>query len=143
MYIPYQRFFAFVNFLMLNTCVLAAGNSLEITVNGIRDDQGTVRAGIFRPSDGFPKEAKALAHTSATAQSGIVLLKFTDLPAGQYALIVFHDENNDGQMNKRFGMIPIEGYGLSNNIKAFGKPSFDECAFAIPETYSQTIDMRY
>jgi len=46
-------------------------------------------------------------------------------------------------MDKRFGMIPIEGFGLSNNVKPTGKPSFDQCAFEIPATKNQTIDLKY
>ena len=122
---------------------MAAGSTLNLTINGVRDDQGVVRAGIYNSPDTFPKEGKAMARTAAPAKAGSVKLQFTDLPAGKYAVIVYHDENNDGQMDKRFGMIPIEGYGLSNNIKASGKPSFDQCAFEVPETQSQAIDLRY
>ena len=122
---------------------MAAGSTLNLTINGVRDDQGVVRAGIYNSPDTFPKEGKAMARTATPAKAGSVKLQFTDLPAGKYAVIVYHDENNDGQMDKRFGMIPIEGYGLSNNIKASGKPAFDQCAFEVPETQSQAIDLRY
>lgn len=129
--------------LISSSGILAAGNTLDITVKGVRDDQGMVRAGIYNSADTFPKEGKAMARTATPAKTGSVTLQFTDIPPGKYAVILYHDENNDGQMDKRFGMIPIEGYGLSNNIKASGKPSFDQCAFEIPETKSQTIDLRY
>lgn len=129
--------------LVLSTCALAAGNTLDITVTGVRDDQGVVRIGIYNSSDGFPKEEEAMLHTSAPAKQGRVSLQFTDLPPGKYAFVVYHDENNDGMMGKRFGMIPLEGYGLSNNIKAFGKPSFDECAFSMPEVKNQTVVLKY
>lgn len=129
--------------LLASGLAFAAGNTLDITVNGVRDDQGTIRAGIYDTPAAFPKEGKAMAKTSTPAKAGSVKLQFTDLPPGKYAVILYHDENNDGQMDKRFGMIPIEGYGLSNNIKASGKPSFDQCAFDVPETKNQTIDLRY
>ena len=129
--------------LLASGFAFAAGNTLDITVNGVRDDQGMIRAGIYDTPAAFPKEGKALAKTSTPAKAGSVKLQFTDLPPGKYAVILYHDENNDGQMDKRFGMIPIEGYGLSNNIKASGKPSFDQCAFDVPETKNQTIDLRY
>lgn len=143
MKIPYLQFSTFSSMLVLGTCALAAGNTLDITVTGVRDDQGVVRAGIYNSSDGFPKEEKAMLHTSAPAKQGSVSLQFTDLPPGKYAFVVYHDENNDGMMGKRFGMIPLEGYGLSNNIKAFGKPSFDECVFSMPEVKSQTVVLKY
>jgi len=129
--------------LFLGASAFAAGNTLDITVMGVRDDKGMVRAGIYNSPDTFPKEGKAMARTAVPAKAGSVTLQFTDLPPGKYAVILYHDENNDGQMDRRFGMIPIEGYGLSNNIKASGKPAFDQCAFDIPETKRQTIDLKY
>ena len=138
-----RRVALFTAGLILSSGLLAAGNTLDITVKGVRDDQGMVRAGIYNSAETFPKEGKAMARTATPAKAGSVALLFTDLPPGKYAVILYHDENNDGQMDKRFGMIPIEGYGLSNNIKASGKPSFDQCAFEIPESRSQTIDLRY
>ena len=133
----------FLGSLLLSSVALAAGNTLDITVKGVRDDQGMVRAGIYNSPETFPKEGKAIARTATPAKAGSVTLQFTDLPPGKYAVILYHDENNDGQMDKRFGMIPIEGYGLSNNVKATGKPSFDQCAFEIPATKNQTIDLKY
>ena len=138
-----RRVALFTGGLILSSGLLAAGNTLDITVKGVRDDQGMVRAGIYNSAETFPKEGKAMARTATPAKAGSVALQFTDLPPGKYAVILYHDENNDGQMDKRFGMIPIEGYGLSNNIKASGKPSFDQCAFEIPAIRSQTIDLRY
>ena len=138
-----RRVALFTGGLIFSSGLLAAGNTLDITVKGVRDDQGMVRAGIYNSAETFPKEGKAMARTATPAKAGSVALQFTDLPPGKYAVILYHDENNDGQMDKRFGMIPMEGYGLSNNIKASGKPSFDQCAFEIPETRSQTIDLRY
>ncbi len=129
--------------LCISSFALAASSNLDITVQGVRDNQGAVRADIFNSPEGFPKATKAMAHTSAPAKAGTVSLQFSDLAPGKYAVIVYHDENNDEQMDKRFGMIPIEGYGLSNNVRAFAKPSFDECAFDIPATKNQTINLRY
>jgi uncharacterized protein (DUF2141 family) len=147
--LPFKKEAAMIRTLVLaatlwaSSLAMAASSTLTLTINGVRDDQGMIRAGIYNTPDTFPKEGKAMARTSTAAKTGSVLLKFTDLPAGKYAVIVYHDENNDGQMDKRFGMIPIEGYGLSNNIKATGKPAFDQCAFEIPETQNQVIDLRY
>jgi len=143
MKMPLQHILILSSSLCISTFALATGSNLDITVHGVRDSQGTVRAALFNSPEGFPKETKAMAHAAVLAKTGSVLLQFADLPPGKYAAIVYHDENNDEQMDKRFGMIPIEGYGLSNNVRVFGKPSFKECAFDIPATKSQTIDLRY
>lgn len=140
---PLQYLMILSSSLCISSVALAAGSNLDIAVQGVRDNQGTVRASLFNSPEGFPQETKAMAHATVPAKKGTVSLQFTDLLPGKYAVIVYHDENNDEQMDKRFGMIPIEGYGLSNNVRVFGKPSFNECAFDIPATQSQTVDLRY
>ena len=40
---------------------------------------------------------------------------FTDLPAGVYAVSVFHDENMNQKLDKNFVGVPKEEYGASNN----------------------------
>jgi uncharacterized protein (DUF2141 family) len=48
-------------------------------------------------------------------------------------------------MDRRFGMIPTEGYGLSNNPKVMGPPSFEDSAFDMTagEPTRITLQMRY
>lgn len=121
----------------------AAGNTLQIVVNGVHSDQGSVRAGLYSGPDTFPKEGKAAYKTFLPATTGTEMLTLRDLPDGRYALIVYHDENNNGELDKRFGMIPIEGYGLSNNPNITGKPSFDECAFELKGNQRIEINLKY
>jgi uncharacterized protein (DUF2141 family) len=53
------------------------------------------------------------------------------LPPGRYAIMAYHDANQDGKLNLRLGMFPVEGYGLSNNPKVFGPPKFADSAFEV------------
>jgi uncharacterized protein (DUF2141 family) len=55
--------------------------------------------------------------------------------------MVYHDENGDGKLNLRFGMFPIEGYGLSNNPKVMGPPKFADSAFELG-TQDTSVDIR-
>jgi len=73
--------------------------------------------------------------------AGTVSGVFRALPPGRYAVIAYHDENGDGQLNRRFGMFPTEGYGLSNNNKPSGPPKFKDAAFDVSEGGNR-IDIR-
>ncbi len=55
------------------------------------------------------------------------------MPAGRYAVIAYHDEDGNGRLNLRFGMIPVEGYGLSNDPEVAGPPRFQDAAFELRE----------
>lgn len=132
--------------LMIATPIVHAGDgsTLNVTLQNVRDASGTVRAGLYREPATFRKEDKAVEIAQASAAPGAITLTFRNLPPGRYAIMAYHDENGDGQLNRRFGMFPTEGYGLSNNPQVAGPPAFDDSAFevAAPET-AITIDLRY
>lgn len=132
--------------LMIATPIVHAGDgsTLNVTLQNVRDASGTVRAGLYREPATFRKEDKAVEIAQASAAPGAITLTFRNLPPGRYAIMAYHDENGDGQLNRRFGMFPTEGYGLSNNPQVAGPPAFEDSAFevAAPET-AITIDLRY
>jgi uncharacterized protein (DUF2141 family) len=62
-------------------------------------------------------------------KSGVVL---SNLQPGRYALILFHDENGNGRLDKNFWGVPTEPYGFSNNAQGFlGPPRFDDAAMTL------------
>jgi uncharacterized protein (DUF2141 family) len=106
---------------------------LEVSVTGVRSTDGQVKLMLFDHAEGFRKEDKARQVLALPAVAGEVHGMFHGLPAGQYAILVYHDENGDGKLNLRFGMFPKEGYGLSNNPKVSGPPAFKDSAFDVAE----------
>ncbi|MBE7373062.1 DUF2141 domain-containing protein [Pseudomonas lopnurensis] len=123
---------------------LADTQSLKIALVGIQHERGTVRVGLYRQPDTFRKEAKALAVQQAAATVGTVEVAFSGLEPGEYAVMAYHDENANGQLDRRFGMFPIEGYGLSNNPEVMGPPAFKDSAFNVGGgTTAISIDVRY
>ena len=104
---------------------------LDIEVIGLRNDAGQVGCSIFNDAQAFPRDdSKVLRHIWAPIHAGKALCEFTDLAPGQYAAVVFHDENGDHEFNMNaFGM-PTEGYGFSNDAAAlFAPPDFKSAAF--------------
>jgi len=54
---------------------------------------------------------------------------FTELKPGAYAVITFHDENDDRKLDKNALGLPTEGYGFSNDAEGFlAAPSFKDAA---------------
>jgi len=105
---------------------------LEVTVQATRGDAGQIKLMLFEREEGFRKEDRA-RQVLALPAGGTPIGVFRDLPPGRYAVVVYHDENGDGQLNLRFGMFPKEGYGLSNAPKLAGPPKFKDAAFNLPE----------
>lgn len=109
---------------------------LIVTLKGVRDSTGQIRASIYREPETFRKEDRAVAVVSVPAQKGDLKLAFMALPPGRYAIMAYHDADSDSKLGLRFGMFPTEGYGLSNNPKVMGPPKFADSAFELtgPET---------
>jgi len=76
------------------------------------------------------------------AQAGAML--FADLPSGNYAIALIHDENSNNKLDTTFG-IPREGFGFSRNPAIhFGPPSFSAAEFAVKTgEISQSVKMKY
>jgi uncharacterized protein (DUF2141 family) len=122
----------------------AADPSLEVVMSGVKDARGQVRVGIYADAKTFRKEAQALAVKTVPATAGEVRVRFDALPPGRYAIMAYHDEDGNGELNRRLGMFPTEGYGLSNNPKVMGPPAFDDSAFELPRAEALLrIEMRY
>lgn len=140
-----SRLFLFGSLVLANTLTHAdEGGTLNVTLKNVRDASGSVRAGLYREAATFRKEDKAIEVAQVPAVPGTVVVSFRNLPPGRYAIMAYHDENGDGQLNRRFGMFPTEGYGLSNNPQVSGPPAFEDSAFevAAPET-AIAIELRY
>jgi uncharacterized protein (DUF2141 family) len=80
----------------------------------------------------FRKEDKATAIQTVAPVVGETVVRFEKLPPGRYAIMAYHDEDGNGELNRRFGMFPTEGYGLSNNPAVMGPPKFEDSAFDVP-----------
>ena len=105
---------------------------LAIRVTGIEHGHGAVRAVLYDDPVRFPEEAAARRVLERPAASGTVSFRLTDLEPGAYAVIAYHDENGDGRLNRFFGMMPTEGFGLSTNPDVMGPPEFTDAAFELP-----------
>ena len=80
----------------------------------------------------FPEFAGAVAAQWQVALAGSVEFIFTGLPAGSYAVAVYHDENGNEELDTNLLGIPREGFAFSGDARGFaGPPSFDDAAVEV------------
>ena len=121
--------------LMLPTAPRADDSSkavgIKVEVIGMRNDNGKLGCSLFNSPEGFPRDgSKVFRHAWAPIKNGRGECFFAGVPARDYAVSVFHDENGNGKFDMNWMGMPLEGYGFSNNVKPrFKAPSFDECNF--------------
>jgi uncharacterized protein (DUF2141 family) len=110
-----------------------AAQTLTVEITGIKNDQGKILLQLFDSNENYQSN-KAYSANMIKAKKGVVSVTFNDLVAGEYAIRYFHDENDNGQLEKNLFGMPVEGYGFSNNAKAdFGPVSFDDMKVTITD----------
>lgn len=129
--------------LIISGKVQAEEFSLAIHVAGVKNNQGAIFVELYNDPKTFRKSSQALAIQKIPAQAGVVTIDFKGLNLGHYAVLAYHDEDGNGQLNKRFGMIPIEGYALSNDPAVIGPPSFEDSDFEVLGDSELRLNMHY
>ncbi len=104
--------------------------SVKITVAGLKSDIGNVRVSVFNTEHNWLKEH---VYTSTVIISNKKCeWVIENVPYGDYAVSVYHDENSNGDMDTGFMRIPKEPIGFSNNTKAsFGPPKWSDAKLSI------------
>jgi uncharacterized protein (DUF2141 family) len=103
---------------------------LSVAVEGVRNDSGSVRCGLYSSADGFREPGREMRGAVAPIKNGHATCMFSGVPAGTYAVAVFHAEHNETQMETGLFGKPKQGYGFSNNPSStFGPPGFNSAAF--------------
>ena len=104
---------------------------LSVSVDGVRNESGSVRCGLYSSPDGFREPGRELRGAVAHIKDGRATCLFHGIPAGTYAVAVFHAEHNEAQIETGLFGKSKQGYGFSNNPSStFGPPSFASAAFA-------------
>lgn len=117
--------------------------SLRVDVEGLRDHKGLLRFCLTRHLNYMEcDEDRAAIRLSVAASMHEVT--FNNMAPGEWSLLIIHDSNSNGKLDKRFG-IPREGFGFSGNPAIrFGPPSAKDVHFEVPAGPSrQNIKMRY
>ncbi|MFO0599371.1 MAG: DUF2141 domain-containing protein [Myxococcaceae bacterium] len=129
------------------TIKLATGTArLDATVANVKLSKGKVFCALFNAAEGFPGASPIIGGaTSADASAATVPCQFAALPAGDYAISVFQDEDGNGKLDLNAFGAPIEGYGASNNqLPAAEAPHFDDSKVHLDDgqTLTLTINLK-
>lgn len=123
----------------------APAGRLEVSLAGLRNAKGVVQVCLTRDAKRFPDcKADPAAITRSVPAGQASRLAFDALPAGNYGLALFHDENSNARLDTMMKM-PREGFAFSRNPKVrFGPPSFRQVVFSVAaEPVKLSVRMQY
>jgi uncharacterized protein (DUF2141 family) len=111
---------------------------VKVTVNNLKAGTGKVYASLCK-SEQFMVSRCDFEIVRAVSQDQAQLV-FNNLAAGQYAVSIFYDVNNNGKLDSSLFGIPEEPTGTSNNVVAKnGPPSFTDAAFSLEANQQHTL----
>ena len=108
--------------------------TLLVTAVGFKSSQGQAVVAVYRQGKGWLDLAKAFRIEKVPLdklKDGSLRITFRDLPHGEYAVTVLHDQNGNGRMDMRWLPYPKpeEPGGASNNFIRSGKPEYSKAKF--------------
>ena len=117
--------------------------SLTVQVEGLETPQGAVMMAIFA-TPGAWDGGDAVAGQRVAVDGHTVTVEFGALPAGDYAIRMYHDVDGDGELDMNLMGIPSEPFGFSNNARGrFGPASWEDAVFTIaPGENTHALDLR-
>ena len=118
--------------------------TLELVVQNIKSEGGMVWVGVYGSKEDFMiKEKATLVGVRVEARASLTI-EIPDLTYGEYALAVFHDENNNGEMDRNLVGIPSEPFAFSKPpVSKLRIPKFEEVKFQFtPEKAKLTARLK-
>jgi len=109
--------------------------NLTIVVTRLNNDDGEVLIAVSNSRKNYESNDSAFVGVKVKIENNKAEYTFEELPFGEYAIKLFHDENMDGELDSNFLGIPTEDYGFSNNARGtFGPADYDDTKFLFEQT---------
>ncbi len=110
---------------------------LQIDISDVKSATGHLMIAVYDSAETFLK--KPVKGIKAAAQQGKTSVVVKDLPAGDYAIVVYHDANENGKLDRNLVGMPIEDYAFGNNaIGNMGPPGFLAAKISLPPEGAST-----
>lgn len=139
-----QKLIIIFIFLLAGSSALKAqtsGFTISVNLKNVTEQSGTIYATLTTDEANFPAVTSSVAKQKMEVTPDTKMeFQFTGIPMGKYAIVVFHDLNNNGILDRN-GQMPSEPFGFSMITYLMGPPTFEESAFSVEENKTLTISM--
>ena len=109
---------------------LKSNQDIIVNISNIDNDKGKIMIGLYASEENWlGNPQKGLI---GKIEEGDSKVTFKNIPQGVYAISVFHDENDNNDLDMNFMGIPKEDNGCSNNASGFlGPPKWQDAKFEV------------
>jgi uncharacterized protein (DUF2141 family) len=121
---------SFVLHAQSETYSTTTGTSITVTIP-VNTDEGKIILGLYT-EDNFRQTP--VVGLEVEIVEGKATAIFNNITPGEYAIVLFHDKNENKQMDFHLNGMPKEMYGTSNNVMNFGPPQWSDAKFEVANT---------
>lgn len=125
--------------LFISSSIKAQNKTITVTVVNVTSDSGKVGFALY---DKITFQKTPLQAQNAEIIDGKSAVTFKDIPAGEFAVVCFHDKNNNDKMDFAANGMPLEDYGSSNNDMTLGPPNFEKAKFVVADK-NVSLDIKF
>ena len=130
----------FLLVLFFSSVVLSHGT---VIIPNVEHDRGYIDVKIYDSKDSFLKEGEAVEAVRKKVNKGEVVVPLTKIHEGQIAIVVYHDEDGDGELKTGLFWRPKEGFAFSNNYSPKGPPKFSKASINLVHGEPVYIELNY
>ena len=102
----------------------AVAAPLTVDLAGVRSAPGRLFVSV-QTREQFMQDRGSAGSVTPAPKAGSHRFVY-ELPAGEYAVSVWHDDNDNGKFDASDKHVPLDGWALSNGDKLRGEPTFDQ-----------------
>ena len=113
----------------LGVAAPAHAASLNVQLEGVRAAGGTLYVSV-QTREQYRQEASTAGTRVAAPGAGSHAFSF-ELPPGDYAVTVWHDDNGNGTFDLNNQQRPLDGWAMTNSAALRGDPTFDDVRTAV------------
>ncbi|MEM1106585.1 MAG: DUF2141 domain-containing protein [Pseudomonadota bacterium] len=114
---------------------------LTVNVDGVEARGGDFYISVQAEGE-FMREEATAAEIVTDIGAGTYSASF-DVPAGAYAISIWHDENGDGVFDRAANGMPLDGWAMSGG-RLMGPPTFEDVSVDVPsEGAAVSVSMTY
>ena len=114
-----------------------------IIISGVEHNNGYIDVKIYDNKESFLNEELALETVRKKATKGKTIIPLNKFHEGIIAVVVYHDEDGDGELKTGFFWRPKEGFAFSNNYTPKGPPKFKKAVIKVSHGEPVTIKLNY
>jgi len=130
----------FLLVLFFSSVLLSHG---RVIIPNVEHNKGFIDVKIYDSKDSFLKENQAVEAVRKKVNKGKVVVPLSKIHEGQIAIVVYHDEDGDGELKTGLFWRPKEGFAFSNNYNPKGPPKFKKAAIMLEHGVPVEIELNY